>query len=118
MRLTARANGSITHWVRVTDVAGNTSACHVLGTYVHDDIAPATPYLSSATEPASPSNQTDSPVFFGYAERGTTVLLVEDSYSCSAEVARAAVNGTTGAFRIQTKGVEGEGRSRGDEEGC
>lgn len=45
--LSVAANATTAFWMEVVDQAGNSSGCVALGSYTHDDVAPAAPVTSS-----------------------------------------------------------------------
>jgi glucose/arabinose dehydrogenase len=67
-----------------TDMAGNVSGCSPALTYTEDSTAPAPPQIS-ASDPASPSNNS-KPKLSGKAEAGSTVQVFE-SADCSGQPA-------------------------------
>lgn len=94
--VTVAANSSTPFYVNATDAAGNVSVCSTVKTYVHDNIAPATPAFTG-TLPASPSNSSTTPSFQGTAESGAVVKLFTSS-TCTGT---AMASGTsTGTFSI------------------
>lgn len=82
---------------KVTDRAGNVSACSSPISYVEDSTGPATPIISQAT-PASPANE-NAPTLRGSAEASSTVR-VYTSGACTGTVAGTGAASGTGAFSI------------------
>jgi hypothetical protein len=81
----------------VVDAVGNTSACGVGPTYVHDGEAPAAPVLSR-TEPGSPANN-NTPSLLGTAEAGSTVRIYSSPTCDGASLAQASAD-ASGAFSV------------------
>jgi hypothetical protein len=98
---TVSDNTSTTYWGKITDAAGNTSACSSgIGgsiSYVEDSQPPALPTVSSS-DPASPSN-VNTPKIIGSAEAGSTVTIYTNS-ACTSSVA-----GTGSAATFASPGI-------------
>ncbi len=77
----ATPNTVTTFHGQVRGAPGRVSACVPLGTYEHDDVAPAAPVFVSVT-PTSPSSSS-RPILFGTAEPGLTVTLHADDAACA-----------------------------------
>jgi fibronectin type 3 domain-containing protein len=82
-----------------TDIYGNLSPCTYLTTYIHDNVLPFAPTFVSTT-PASPTNQSTSPLVKGSALDNpaklvpTTTVSLYDSAICSNRIG----SGTRAAF--------------------
>jgi len=73
IQVTVAPNAATTMWAISVDGGGRRSPCSPQGlTFVHDDIPPPTPTLTSTT-PSSPSNTVTSPIVRGTSALGTTV---------------------------------------------
>ena len=80
------------------DSSGKVSPCSPeLLVYLHDDIAPAAPFLQ-ATDPPSPSGTAETPLVIGTAEPGATVELFVDSPCTGAPAASTPAAPGSGAF--------------------
>jgi hypothetical protein len=77
IEIDATVNGATTISAKITDAAGNPSACSTAISFTHDSVAPPAPTLS-ATDPASGSND-NQPRVKGTAEAGATVRLFVDA---------------------------------------
>jgi len=89
------ANATTTLWATLTDLAGNVSACSPSKVvYTHDDIAPATPTLTS-TRPQSPSGEL-APTLVGKAEASADVDLYKTA-TCTGPSIGTGVSGAAGA---------------------
>jgi hypothetical protein len=71
--LAVTPNGTTRRHAVAVDAAGNRSACAELGTYVHDDLPPATPVYTLT--PASPQNSTATPRVLLATDPGATVIV-------------------------------------------
>jgi alpha-tubulin suppressor-like RCC1 family protein len=80
-----------------TDPAGNVSMCATPITYIHDNIAPNPPTLTSTT-PGSPANM-NSPVVNGMSEAGAKIQLYTDA-GCTATIGSQVTASGTGAFMV------------------
>ncbi len=93
------ANTETSFRATATDVAQNTSLCSASSVaFVHDDLPPSAPVLSS-TAPESPSKAVTSPVVSGVAEPLSLVRLYTTG-DCAPPVAAEVEADETGAFSV------------------
>jgi len=74
---TVNSNSATTFYVNATDAAGNISPCSSGFTYVHDNIAPSAPVITSST-PASPSNTSTTPTLSGTCNPGAIIRIYKN----------------------------------------
>ncbi len=79
---TVTANTITTIYAQALDSLNNTSACVLMTTYIHDNIAPADPAFASTT-PVSPSNSVTSPYVGGTSSADTETLSLYSNNTCS-----------------------------------
>ena len=90
LNVTLVANSNNQLFAKATDAVGNVSSCSSPAlNYLHDDIAPVTPNLTS-TSPSSPSSDT-LPEILGNAEAGAQITIFRSSDCTTAQ----AASGTT-----------------------
>ena len=94
----AGANTSTTWYATASDSIGNVSGCSMGFTYVHDDVAPATPMFTGLS-PSSPSNTSTTPTLLGNAEAGSLVRVYAGG-ACSGSVAGSGTATSGGTFAI------------------
>ncbi|MBM4396336.1 MAG: fibronectin type III domain-containing protein, partial [Deltaproteobacteria bacterium] len=94
----ANPNATTTWYRRAKDAAGNWSACSSGIAYLHDNVPPAVPVMTS-TVPASPSNTSTTPAVKGTTDPNTPVKLYKVS-NCSGTPAATGTSDATGLFTL------------------
>lgn len=89
----ATSNATTTIYGESIDAAGNTSACTLLTSYVHDNTPPTNPSFSS-TSPASPSTSDTAPEIIGTSSADTTTITLYSDNICTVQIG----TGTKAAF--------------------
>ena len=97
LAVSANVNASTSFTVKAIDAAGNESACSVPLAYVHDNVPPPAPVITSSSPP-SPSASATSPQLSGTTVAGTRVTLYPET-SCRG-TALGSVDASGATFTI------------------
>jgi hypothetical protein len=87
--ISVTSNASTILSATATDAAGNVSACSNTFTYIHDNVAPTTPIITSST-PTSPGNSL-TPTLSIIGEVGSTLQVYNNSSGTGSPVATTTI---------------------------